>query len=198
MHCPTGNTAQNLSTWRVTTMSSENWTLLCEVILYYRSAANIFSTCLQWDWARDSWGVSRTGPALQGPCCPCPASPRGGGRRDNGDAQGSWDQDSHPHTLHGQCLTLLPKVLSVERYGPWDPPWKVASWSNTPRALASYKVLMGLVRRAAVVWKPCPHHSFCFVFSQYHLVFFLFWTFWRTHTLKPYWRYWYLWLKSIS
>ena len=30
--------------------------MLCEVILYYCSAANIFSTCLQWDWARDSWG----------------------------------------------------------------------------------------------------------------------------------------------
>lgn len=26
------------------------------MILYYRSATNIFSMCLQWDWARDTWG----------------------------------------------------------------------------------------------------------------------------------------------
>ena len=37
-------------------MSGENRTVLHEVILYYRSAANIFSMCLQQDGARDSWG----------------------------------------------------------------------------------------------------------------------------------------------
>lgn len=49
-------------------------------------------------------------------------------------------------------------------------------------------------------WCESPAHiiPFALFLAQYHFVFFLFWTFWRTHILRPHWRYWYLCLKSTS
>lgn len=171
---PTGNTTQNPSTWRVTTMSGENRTLLHEVILYYRSAANIFFNVSATGRGQGLLGSKLIGPAPAGTLSSLSSLTQR--RRSEWQWWCSRRLGSglmSPH-LSQTVLALLPRVLSVECYVPWDPPWKVASpWSNTPRALMLAKVLMGLRQGAAVVWKPCLHHSFCFVLAQYHFVFFL-------------------------
>lgn len=135
---------------------------------YSSRKANIFKWSLQQDGARDSWGSKLDRASTLGPCRPVKPHPEE-------EVEWQWwcsrrlGSGLHVPTFFTDSASHLPRVLSECVVSHEIPPWKVASWSNTPRAFTSYKVLMDWWQGAAVVWKPCPHHSLCFVFSPVSL-----------------------------